>query len=113
MPTRPKFHQVIKEKQNPDGTMSYSLRYNSDLFKQGACAGLDTELFYPVEEKDTPEYIVRRLCSKCPIKEACLEWGLAHEKFGTWGGVTAWARVSMRRLRGWTLTDISLPSTQR
>jgi hypothetical protein len=109
MLTRPKFHKVIKEKVYENGTASYVLRYDHELFKQGSCSGIDTELFFPVEEKDTPQYIIQRLCGSCPIKEACLEWGLAHERYGTWGGTTARTRSTIRKIKGWVINEINLP----
>ena len=103
-----KYHKVIQEKVNSDGTISFTLRYDFQMFKQAACHGINTELFYPVGESDVPAHIIQRVCNSCPIKEACLEWGLAHERFGTWGGTTARVRNAMRKLNGLMVNDISL-----
>jgi WhiB family transcriptional regulator, redox-sensing transcriptional regulator len=116
MQIRPKFHRVIKEKVMADGSIQYSLQYNPNLFKLAQCRGVDTEVFYPVQEKfnlDEERYITQRLCGNCPVKEACLEWALVHERYGIWGGTTPWRRGHIRKARRWTFNEISLPSTQR
>jgi len=112
MSMKPKYHKILKEKQAPNGATNYTLQYNSELFKQGACVGINTELFYPVEERENPDYIIKKLCGQCPIQVECLEWGLAHEVFGTWGGATAKARKAMRRKLGWTVSEITLYPTR-
>jgi len=112
MLTKPKYHRILSQIEEPNGTITYRLRYNYELFKQGACVGIDTELFYPVEERENPDYIIKRLCANCPIKAECLEWGLVHERFGTWGGTTALARKIMRRKLGWRVSEISLNPTR-
>lgn len=115
-PTRPKFHRVLKEKMLPDGTIQYTFRYNPALFKLAKCAGLDTEVFYPPQEKfdlSEEKYITQRLCGNCPVKEACLEWGLVHERYGIWGGTTPYRRRFIRKARGWGFNEIALPNWQR
>ena len=116
MPSRPKFHRVISERVLHNGLTEYTLQYNPELFKDAKCKNLDTELFYPPKERftlDEEKYISERLCGGCPAKEACLEWGLVHERFGIWGGMTAWRRTLMRRALKWGFKDIALQSTQR
>lgn len=65
------------------------------------CEGLDTNLFYDVEEMRTgnPERkermdSIRRLCSSCPILQKCMEWGFEEEEYGVWGGLTSVERSS-------------------
>jgi len=109
MTSRPQYHKILNEKKNADGTVSYTLKYRSELFKQAACVGLDTELFFPIVERDFPEPAVKKMCSKCPIMNTCLEWGLAHERYGIWGGTTVRTRNTIRRLKGWVVNEINLP----
>lgn len=116
MPIRPKFHKIVSEKVKPDGTIEYTFKFNPNLFKLGKCRGLDTEIFYPVQEKFDQEgerYIRNRLCGGCPVKEACLEWALVHERYGIWGGVSSFRRRAMRKARGWAFNEIALPNWQR
>ena len=46
-----------------------------------------------------------RMCIECPAMQACLEWGLAHERYGVWGGTTPPMRHKIRQRIGWDLTD--------
>jgi hypothetical protein len=116
MSTRPKFHKIVSEQVDRFGSTVYTLQYNPALFENAKCKDLDTELFYPLQEKfDLTEerYIRDRLCGGCPVQEACLEWGLVHERFGIWGGTTAYRRTFMRKVLRWAFNDIALRSTQR
>jgi hypothetical protein len=68
---------------------------------KASCEGLDTNLFYDVEEMRTgnPERkermdSIRRLCSSCPIFQKCMEWGFEEEEYGVWGGLTSVERNS-------------------
>jgi hypothetical protein len=66
-------------------------------FSEAACTGIGVELFF--EESKTPtieEKMVMRLCRSCPVQKDCLEWGLRHESYGIWGGLT---RAELRRMR--------------
>lgn len=115
-PTRPKFHKVMSEKVMADGSVQYTFKFNPNLFKLGKCRGLDTEVFYPVQEKFDQEgerYIRERLCGGCPVKEACLEWALVHERYGIWGGTSPYHRASIRKARRWAFNEIALPNWQR
>jgi hypothetical protein len=68
---------------------------------KASCEGLDTNLFYDVEEmrsgnpkrKERMDSI-RRLCSSCPILQKCMEWGFEEEEYGVWGGLTSVERSS-------------------
>jgi WhiB family redox-sensing transcriptional regulator len=66
-----------------------------------ACAGLDTEIFYP--EPSTPENKAdaKAVCARCEVRLECLVDALTTtEGFGIRGGFTARERRTMaRRLR--------------
>ena len=74
---------------------------------EGACRGLNTEMFYPeiVQYTRVETKFYDKLCKDCPIKQACLEWGLVHERQGVWGGTTPDTRVGIRKMLGWAVTD--------
>jgi WhiB family redox-sensing transcriptional regulator len=115
-PTQPEYHRVVSRKVLADGFVQFILKFNPRLFERAKCRGIDTEIFYPTQDKfDLIEerYITEKLCAGCPVKEACLEWGLAHERYGIWGGTTPFRRRSMRKARRWQLNEIALPFTQR
>lgn len=66
-------------------------------FTEASCKDIGVELFF--EESKTPtieEKMVMKLCRSCPVQKDCLEWGLRHEAFGIWGGLT---RAELRRQR--------------
>jgi len=63
-----------------------------------ACRGIDPGLFYP--ENHPSITVLRAICDPCPVRSRCLEWALAHEKHGYWGGKTENARKTIRRGRG-------------
>lgn len=46
------------------------------------------------------------VCAGCPMLGPCGEWGMAHEEYGVWGGMTATARARLRREIGQELVPI-------
>lgn len=65
---------------------------------EGSCRGLDPELFFPGRGESTTE--ARAVCQTCPCLDACLEWAIANESFGVWGGTTERERRRIRKQRG-------------
>ena len=102
----PKFHRVMQQKVI-DGLTFFRLNYNGEVMSQGACNGLNTEMFYPevVQYTKVETKFYENLCKDCPIIDACLEWGLAHERYGVWGGTTPDTRTTIRRKLRWAVTD--------
>jgi hypothetical protein len=102
----PKYHRVIQQKVM-GGLVYYKLRYNKSIMDEGACNGANTEMFYPeigqYTRVETKFY--ENLCKGCPIIKECLEWGLAHERSGVWGGTTPITRTTLRRKLKWGVTD--------
>jgi hypothetical protein len=41
----------------------------------------------------------RKICASCEVRMECLDWALAHNEHGLWGGLTDLER---RHLRGYT-----------
>ncbi|MEU8512527.1 WhiB family transcriptional regulator [Kitasatospora sp. NPDC048722] len=71
-----------------------------------ACAGADTDLFYPDPEEigvEAAEWAARRakmICAGCPVRTMCLELALERfEKHGIFGGKTARERASLHERR--------------
>jgi WhiB family redox-sensing transcriptional regulator len=72
-----------------------------ELRQQGACVGLDVELFFPSGERELET--IRKgkaICRGCDLRAACLEWAMEHEAYGTWGGLSEWERRGVRIRRG-------------
>lgn len=68
-------------------------------FTGAACASIGIEPFF--EDPDTGTFtnlnMVKTICSGCPVQNKCTEWGLHHEKYGIWGGLTPHERNALRK----------------
>jgi WhiB family transcriptional regulator, redox-sensing transcriptional regulator len=63
--------------------------------KQAVCAEADPEAFFP--EKGGSTHAAKKICQRCDVRDACLEFALKHdERFGIWGGLSERER---RRLK--------------
>lgn len=66
-----------------------------------ACAGLDTELFFPVDDRAASVETPRRVCRGCPVRVDCLADALTTEdparRFGIVGGTTPGERRTLHR----------------
>ncbi len=75
--------------------------------QDAACRGLDTELFFPVDDRAVSVEPPRRVCRGCPVRAACLADVLATEdparRFGITGGTTPAERRTLHRA-GLTIT---------
>ena len=68
--------------------------------KQAACRGIDAAVFYPVSEDEADAAEAKEICAGCPVRQACLEYALAHrEREGVWGGATERERRRIIRQR--------------
>jgi WhiB family redox-sensing transcriptional regulator len=66
--------------------------------KHAACRCIDPDVFYPVSDEEAAE--AKTICGVCPVREACLEYALAHrEREGVWGGTTERERRRIHRQR--------------
>ena len=64
----------------------------------GACRGLDASIFYP--DNDDDAMVAAEVCQECGVRQACLEFALAHrEKAGVWGGASERERRRILRKR--------------
>lgn len=65
---------------------------------EAACAGSDTDLFFPVGEDEETVALAKAVCDVCPVREACLGYALStNQPEGIWGGMTAPERRRLRR----------------
>lgn len=102
----PRQWRVVKHRQAGD-VVAAMLPYPGpdDLF---ACAGDDA---YTADmspragvTRAQVEYM-RGKCSRCPVQMACMEYGIAHESSGMWGGLTEAERKTVRRERGQIMVE--------
>ncbi len=68
-----------------------------DLWQERAlCAQTDPEAFFPEKGGSTRE--AKRICLGCEVRDACLDYALAHdERFGIWGGLSERERRRLKR----------------
>lgn len=60
------------------------------------CAQTDPEAFFPEKGGSTRD--AKRVCSECPVREACLEYAMDNdERFGIWGGLSERERRRLRK----------------
>ena len=68
---------------------------NIDWMAGARCTETDPELFHPGQgESNAPALLV---CSRCEVREPCLEYALATRQSGIWGGTSEKQRQRMRR----------------
>jgi WhiB family redox-sensing transcriptional regulator len=70
-----------------------------DWQERALCAQTDPEAFFPEKGGSTRE--AKRVCTRCEVRDECLEYALAHdERFGIWGGTSERERRRLRRAAG-------------
>jgi hypothetical protein len=63
--------------------------------REAACRGLDTSAFFVDRGRRSDP--VAAICEACPVRQPCRSHADAlPEKFGVWGGATAWLRMRER-----------------
>ncbi len=64
------------------------------------CKGVTaTEFFMEVGQDAGVHWEAFDVCSRCEVKNECLEHALEFERFGIWGGTTEVERIRIRRQR--------------
>lgn len=69
-----------------------------ELAERGACANSDPDLFFP----EGGDYVAsirqaKAICSTCPVASLCLDFAVANDEWGVWGGTTMKERKLLRR----------------
>lgn len=64
-------------------------------YESPLCAQVDGEIWFPEQSGTTAP--AKRICGSCLHKTECAEWGIKHERFGVWGGLSAEERKDVRR----------------
>jgi hypothetical protein len=74
-------------------------------------------MFYAGDEDD-PESMdlnfvntqeAKKICQGCDHIVECAEWGIRHERYGVWGGVSPHDLSIIRRKRNITMKTVTLP----
>ncbi len=71
-------------------------RPDEEWENDGACKGSTLD-FFPDPHQNTDRQ--KQLCATCPVKNPCLEYALAHQEHGIWGGTGERERARIRRQR--------------
>lgn len=68
-----------------------------ELWQEGAlCAQVDMDIFFPDKGGSTRE--AKTVCMACDVREECLDYAVrTQEKFGIWGGLSAFERLKARQ----------------
>jgi len=71
-------------------------------FEEPRCAEVGGEFWFPDKEEnsDINSAFAKSICSQCLHNTECLEWALANERFGIWGGTNEKTRQRIRYKRG-------------
>jgi predicted Fe-S protein YdhL (DUF1289 family) len=72
-------------------------------YERPICAEVGPDLFYPEDIEGNGKFELvdkaRRICQGCSHITECAEWGIYNERYGIWGGLTAYQRRIIRRRR--------------
>ena len=63
---------------------------------EALCSGAMTDLFFP-EQFEIADPAIKRLCGRCPVREACLQYALDNDEVGIWGGTDDRQRDAIQR----------------
>lgn len=58
------------------------------------------DAFYPDAGVDPATTWAKAMCSDCPVRNLCAEYGLKYEIHGIWGGLSPRDRIRLRRQLG-------------
>lgn len=92
-PARPQLSLVPER---PELDMAAPATEDDQWQERALCAQTDPEAFFPEKGGSTRE--AKRICTGCEVRDACLDYALAHdERFGIWGGLSERERRRLKR----------------
>lgn len=69
---------------------------DAEWFERARCKGMDPDRFFVRGIAQARPVI--RVCERCPVKDACLNYALENDiNFGVWGGLTERQRRAYQR----------------
>ena len=72
-------------------------------YESPLCAEVGGDLFFPEDIDGNGKIALiitaKRVCRGCRHLIECAEWAIYNEQFGIWGGLTAYERKKIRRVR--------------
>ena len=74
------------------------------FYEAPSCATIGGDFWFPDNEiplaTTNDAQFAKSICNRCPHRRECVEWGIANESHGIWGGLNNRARQEIRRKRG-------------
>ena len=56
---------------------------------KGNCLGHPHHMWFPeLGDRGSSSLEAKKICSTCPVKVECLEYGIDTKSYGIWGGIT-------------------------
>jgi WhiB family redox-sensing transcriptional regulator len=88
-------HERIANWSNEDNVYAWR---TPKWYKQAACRGKSSDLFF---EESVRSLVLegKSYCFRCPVRVECLEFAIARDEIGVWGGMTTAERRRERRRR--------------
>lgn len=75
--------------------MSFDVHFNTpDWMNDALCAQVGGDLWFPPQGGYCRE--AHAICDRCPVKAACLQYGIDNDLTGTWGGTSERERLVMQ-----------------
>ena len=92
-----------------EGPTVADIAYNAIAWELAACRAMTRNLFFPtwatsghtvrsrvvVKKRKVPRQIAN-VCASCAIQTECARWGIHHELYGIWGGLSDSDRETLR-----------------
>ena len=87
-------------------------------YENPSCASVGGEFWFPEKEsglhgvtvvnfQSAEVAIAKSICNTCPHKKECGQWGLKHERFGIWGGLSERDRRPLRNRLNIIVEEVS------
>ncbi len=83
----------------PDPTLPAPERVPVGIVERGACTTASEPGVFDIDDHQEDPFAAaqaRALCRLCPVRQMCLEYAMANEALGIWGGLDAFERLERR-----------------
>jgi WhiB family redox-sensing transcriptional regulator len=88
-------------------------------YENPSCASVGGEFWFPERSLrddeitlfsySSPEVLLAKsVCNSCIHKKECMQWGLEHERFGIWGGLTEGEREPIRKQLNMLVEEVGI-----
>lgn len=102
-PVLPKDYRIITTRKG-EQKVAAMMPYPTNRPEDAACLHDEAYIEETPKSAHLRQYMQSR-CDRCPVQRACLEWAVAHEGWGIWGGTVPEERARIREARGQLLLD--------